>query len=128
MIFEQRMIQGGIAADVRMFEAVAREPARDQTSDGALDTVVFIPVNLMDLNVHTTCGVPLRRCAGRGAEDRDSADLLGGTKAHRPVVTKCNRFAHLCSAADIVVSPIACTQAITPSLQVKGLITRHAAH
>jgi hypothetical protein len=47
-----------------VFEAVAREPAGEQTRDGALDAVVLVPVDLMVLYVHTTCGVPLRWRSG----------------------------------------------------------------
>ena len=59
MVLEQWIVQGGVAADIRVFEAVAREPTGEQTRNGALDAIVLIPVDLMVLCVHTTCGVPL---------------------------------------------------------------------
>ena len=86
MVLEQGIVYGRVASDIRMLEAVSREPAGEQPRNGALDAVVLVPINLMVLYVHTTCGVPLRRCAGRGAEDRDSADL-GCTRAYRYIGT-----------------------------------------
>src|SRR5215208_6971753 len=90
MILEQSVVYGGVAADVRVFEAIAGEPAREQARDGALYAVVLVPIDLLVSNVHILCDDPLRWCAGPGAGDRGSADL-GGTKAYRPVGTKCIR-------------------------------------
>jgi hypothetical protein len=42
-----------------MFEAVARETAREEARDGALYAVVLVPIDLMVLYVHTNCGVLL---------------------------------------------------------------------
>ena len=71
---------GRVAADVCVLEAVAGEPAGEQTRNGALYAVVLVPVDLLVSNVHILCDDPLRWCAGSGAGDGDSADL-GGTKA-----------------------------------------------
>src|SRR5215216_5344846 len=45
MVLEQWIVQGGVAADVRVFEAISRETAGEQPRYGALDAVVLVPVN-----------------------------------------------------------------------------------
>src|SRR5215210_4777594 len=48
MVLKHGIVYGGVAADVRMFEAVAREPAGEQARHGALDAVVLVPAGLDD--------------------------------------------------------------------------------
>ena len=64
MILQQEVVYGRVAADVRVLEGVAGETAREQSCDGALYAVVLVPGDLMVQDVHTTCGVPLRRRSG----------------------------------------------------------------
>src|SRR5215211_6059173 len=45
MVLEQWIVQGGVAADVRVFEAISRETAGEQPRYGALDAVVLVPVD-----------------------------------------------------------------------------------
>jgi hypothetical protein len=75
VVLQQGVIYGRVAADVGVLEAVAGEPAGEQARNGALYAVVLVPVDLMILYVHTTCGVPLRRRSGRGAGGRGGACL-----------------------------------------------------
>jgi hypothetical protein len=76
MVLEQGSVYDRVAADVRVFEAAAREPAGEQAGDGALDAVVLIPINLLVSNVHILRDDSIRWCAGPGTEDRGSADLV----------------------------------------------------
>ena len=75
MILEQGVVYGGVTADIRVLEAIARETAGEQARDGALDAVVLVPVNHLVSNVHILRDYSLRWCAGPSAEDRDSAAL-----------------------------------------------------
>ena len=45
MIFEEKFVYGSVATDVGVLQAIAREPAGEQSRDGALDAIVLIPVD-----------------------------------------------------------------------------------
>jgi hypothetical protein len=45
MVPEQEIVYGGVATDVRVFQAVTRETTGQEACDGALYAVVFVPVN-----------------------------------------------------------------------------------
>ena len=45
MVPEQGIVYGGVAADVRVFQAVTRETTGQEARDGALYAVVLVPVN-----------------------------------------------------------------------------------
>src|SRR5215217_5697006 len=45
MVPEQEVVYGGVAANVRVLQAVAREPTRQEARDGALYAVLLAPVH-----------------------------------------------------------------------------------
>src|SRR5215217_4280305 len=50
MIPEQGIVYGGVAADIRVLQAVTREATRQQARDGALYAVVLVPVDELVTN------------------------------------------------------------------------------
>src|SRR5215211_980276 len=69
MVLEHGIVYGGVAADVRMFEAVAREPAGEQARHGALDAVVFVPVDELVPGPEQRAVAGALRVAGAVEED-----------------------------------------------------------
>jgi hypothetical protein len=51
-VLEQRVVYGGVAADVRVLEAVVREAAREQARHGARHAVVLVPAHYLVSIVH----------------------------------------------------------------------------
>src|ERR671911_2622178 len=50
MVLEQGIVYGRVAPNIRVLEAVSREPAGEQPRDGALDAVVLVDRKSTRLN------------------------------------------------------------------------------